>query len=339
MGRSRGAHPSGHPLRYHWGMHARTAIAALLAGPLLLLAGCGDDADEPDADRTTTTADGPAQPEADGTIETDDGRERSYRLHVPESVGDEPVALLVALHGGGGSADQFAGEDGLEALADEEGFVVVHAEGISQRVERLHTWNAGNCCGAAVEEDVDDVAYIRAVVEEVSAAVPIDPDQVFAIGHSNGGMMAYRLACEAADVFAAVGLQAGALGIETCDPAAPVSLIHVHGTADPNVPLEGGVGSGVAGVAFRPTQESLDAVMAPQGCDDEPVEATDQPEPGVSTSTWSCPDGVEVQLALVDGGEHGWFGGSRSGRRDDPVTVDSSALIWDFLSQHPRRAG
>lgn len=316
-------------MRYHWGMHARTAIAPLLAAPLLALAACGDDAGEGAAEPV-------GRPEADGRVETDDGRDRTYRLHVPDSVGDEPVALVVALHGGGGSAEQFAGEDGLEALADEEGFVVVHPEGISQRLERLHTWNAGNCCGAAAEEGVDDVAFIRAVVDEVAGALPIDPDQVFAIGHSNGGMMAYRLACEAADVFAAVGLQAGAIGIDTCEPAAPVSVIHVHGTADTNVPLEGGVGSGVSGVSFQPTSAYLGTITEAQGCDDQPVEATDEANPDLRTTTWACPDGVVVQLALVEGGAHGWFGGSRAARRDGEVSVDSSVLIWDFLSQHPR---
>ena len=330
----------------------RRTVLVLTAAAGLLLTACGDDGDAGTAapNGTTTSAAAPDERDdrddradregdetlADGEVETDDGRERDYRLHVPESIGDEPVALVVALHGGGGSAEQFAGENGLEDLADEEGFVVVHPEGISQRVERLHTWNAGNCCGAAAEEGVDDVAFIRAVVDEVAGALPIDPDQVFAIGHSNGGMLAYRLACEAADVFAAVGLQAGALGIDTCEPVAPVSLIHVHGTADTNVPLEGGVGSGVAGVAFRPTLESLMAVRAPQGCDEEPVEATDAANPDLSTTTWPCPDGVQVQLALVDGGAHGWFGGSRASRRDGDVSVDSSLLIWDFLSQHPR---
>jgi len=311
-------------VKYHWGMHTRSLCGALAL--TLLLTACGDDRDAPPTAAEATT---------DGVVETDDG-DRDYRIHVPASVGDEPVPLLVALHGGGGSASQFAGENGLEALADEEGFVVVHPEGISQRVERLHTWNAGNCCGAATEQDVDDVAFIRAVVDEVAAAHPIDPDRVFAIGHSNGGMMAYRLACEAADVFAAVGLQAGALGVDTCEPAAPVSLIHVHGTADTNVPLEGGVGSGVAGVAFRPTLESLDAVGSPQGCDDVPVEAVDADNPALSTSTWSCPDGVEVRLTLVADEAHGWFGGGRADRRDGPASVDSSLLIWDFLQQHPR---
>lgn len=316
-------------------MHTRSLCGALALA--LVLTACGDDGDDPDTAATTdtTATTTPDAPTADGVVETDDG-ERTYRLHVPDDVGDEPVPLLVALHGGGGSASQFAGEDGLEALADEEGFVVVHPEGISGPLERMHTWNAGNCCGPAAEEDVDDVAYIRAVVDEISAAHPIDPDRVFAIGHSNGGMMAYRLACEAADVFAAVGLQAGALGIDTCEPAEAVSLIHVHGTADTNVPLGGGVGSGVAGVAFRPTLESIEAVTTPQGCDDEPVEAVDEGNPALSTTTWSCPDGAEVRLALVEGEAHGWFGGGRADRRDGPASVDSSLLIWDFLQQHPR---
>lgn len=321
-------------------------LAAVLAAVLVagtLAAACGDDDAATEPATTTTTATTTAAATGtdtragttEGALEVD-GIERTYRLHVPDGIGDGPAPLVVALHGGGGSADQFAGENGLEELADEEQFVVVHPDGSEGGRLGLQTWNAGDCCGPAADGDVDDVGFVRALVEELGAELPIDPDRVYALGHSNGAMLSYRLACEAADVFAAIGSQAGALGVDTCAPAQPVAFLHVHGTADTNVPLEGGIGSGVAGVSFRSTIGSIETLVAAQGCDDEPVDAIDDANPDLSTSTWSCPGGAEVQLALVDSGAHGWFGGPRADRRDGPAGVDSTALIWTFLAAHPR---
>jgi polyhydroxybutyrate depolymerase len=296
---------------------------------IVLLASCGGEpaAEEPAVEVTVEPG------TREGTVETAVG-DRTYRLHVPPGVA-EAVPLVVALHGGGGSGQQFAGENGLEAIADDEGFVVVHPDGIAGPAG-ARTWNAGNCCGAAAAQGVDDIAFLRVLVAQLQQELPIDLDRIYAVGHSNGGMLAYRLACEAADLFAAVGLQAGALGIDGCEPSQPVSLLHIHGTDDPNVPMAGGRGSGPSGTDYRSVRASLEAVATAGGCDDEPTEATDAGETTRRTLTWSCPGGVEVQLATVEGGRHGWFGGSRAERRDGPSTADSSRLIWAFLDAHPR---
>ena len=103
------------------------------------------------------------------------------------------------------------------------------------------------------------VEGLRLLVADVASAYAVDPDRVYAAGHSNGGIMALRLACEASDVFAAVGVQSSALGITTCEPRNPVSLLQIHGTADTNVPIDGGRGSGLADVDFRPAKQTCAA--------------------------------------------------------------------------------
>ena len=109
--------------------------------------------------------------------------------HIQDASG--PLALVVALHGGLGSGDQLADTSQFEPLAERDGFAVVFPDGVSA------TWNAGSCCGAAVTRKIDDVAFLVALVDDIAKKVPIDRGRVFAVGHSNGAMMAFRLGCEA----------------------------------------------------------------------------------------------------------------------------------------------
>jgi polyhydroxybutyrate depolymerase len=262
-----------------------------------------------------------------GSVVTIDGRTRTYRLHVPPALPDGPVPLLVALHGGTGSGRQFERSSGFDAVADDRGFIVVYPDGVGSGPDEtdLRTWNAGLCCGAAARKEVDDVGFVRQLIDTMEIQFDIDPSRVFAAGHSNGGFMSYRLACELSDRIVAVGLQAGGLGVETCSPVRPVSLLHIHGAADTNVPIEGGVGSGISRVAFPPLADSLASVSKAMGCTTEPEATVDG---AIATSTWSdCNDGVTVQLMLVDGQQHTWM---------TPPAFDSATTIVDFLFAHPR---
>ena len=129
-----------------------------------------------------------------------------YRVHVPARYDPaRPAPLLVVLHGGGGNMDLQASEAyGQVAKSDSEGFIAVFPNGFSRFPGgRLATWNAGNCCGAARDRDVDDVGFIREVVARVERQWNVDRARVYATGMSNGAMMAYRLACDASDVFKA----------------------------------------------------------------------------------------------------------------------------------------
>lgn len=180
-------------------------------------------------------------------------------------------------------------------------FVVVYPEGIpSPHLKRAHTWNGGYCCGPAQTEGVDDVAFVAAVIDVVTAAHPVDPARVFAVGHSNGGIMAYRLACELSDRVAAIGVVAGSLGVDRCSPDRPVSLLHVHGTADQNHPIEGGSGTNsLAGVEFHPPIDAVRAIAAVDGC---PEQSSTSSEGDLTTQRWSpCDEGTEVALVIVEG--------------------------------------
>jgi len=281
-----------------------------------------------------------------GSLITGDGRTRTYRLYVPSSVdGRSPMPLLVALHGGLGSAAQFAANSGFEGLAESNRFIVVFPDGIGALADgtAARTWNGGYCCGAAARLEVDDVGFIRSLIDEVSRTHPVDPDRVVVSGHSNGAILAYRLACELSDRIVAIGVQAGSLGVDTCTPPQPVSVFHLHGTADANHPVEGGKGSGPSGVEFHSAQAAIDTMVAADGCASMPVDGVDPMNSAVHSTTWSsCRDGAAVRLVLVDGATHAWMGHPGQSPQaaalvGDPYPdLDASRAIWSFLAAHPR---
>jgi polyhydroxybutyrate depolymerase len=156
-----------------------------------------------------------------------DGLTRQYRVHVPASYTRQtPAPLLVALHGGGGNMDYQADDTtyGLISQFEREGFVAVFPNGYSAlQSGKLATWNAGNCCGAARDKQVDDVGFIREMVRRITRQMTIDPQRIYATGMSNGAMMSYRLACEMSDVFSAIAAVAGTDNTRVCQPAKAVS--------------------------------------------------------------------------------------------------------------------
>jgi polyhydroxybutyrate depolymerase len=323
-------------------MHGvKLAAYASSVGLLVALAGCASTGSTslpstslpptslPPTSSVTVPTAAPVGGDVEGGIVTADGRTRTYRIHVPDGLSGQPAPLLVAMHGGTGWAAQFERSSGFDAQADAHGVIVVYPDGVGNGPDETttRTWNAGDCCGPAVRKQVDDVGFVRQLLDTIEAQYPIDLTRVYAAGHSNGGFMAYRLACELSDRIVAVGLQSGGLAIDTCAPSQPVSVLHIHGAADTNVPPSGGVGSGISAVDFRPLDDSLARTSAAMGCDPQPAVAT---AGAVTTSTWSgCGDEVTVQLMMVGGAPHKWMSGP---------DMDSSSAIMAFLLAHPRLA-
>lgn len=281
---------------------------------------------------------------SDHLLVSTQGFSRTYRLFVPEGL-TSPAPLLLALHGGLGSGQQFEASSGFNRLATTNGFIVAYPDGVARFPDGTgaRTWNAGKCCGPAVTRNVDDVAFLRAVVQDVAKTRQVDPSRVYATGHSNGGMMAVRLACEASDVFAAVGIQSASLETAGCSPQQPVSFMQIHGTADGNIPITGGNGSGIAGVTFSPPRMAARTLSRVDGCRGKPERLRDKSNPDLILSRWkSCAPGVGVQFLSVTGAGHAWMGQPSSSPWADDFLgppyrkFDSSRAIWSFLAAHPR---
>lgn len=314
------------------------------------------------ASSTTTTRD-PSPPDggpvraavepvgavADRSLKTPDGRTRTYHVYVPRDLPDgADVPLLVALHGGFGNGNQFRRTSGFDGLAEANGFIVVFPDGTSiKALKDSRVWNAGACCGAAVDgkDAVDDVGFLAAMVDDLADELPIDRDRVFFAGHSNGAMMSYRMACDRADLVRGIGVQSGALMTSSCIPSASVSVLHIHGTADHNVPIDGGVGDSSISRTTYPDPKAATATFADlDGCHQPPSEAVDADNPDVTSRTWTgCGDHSIVRFTAVSGANHAWMGhpspSTLSTRRSgEPYqSYDSSLAIWTFLAAVPAR--
>lgn len=271
-----------------------------------------------------------------------DGRERSYMLYVPASINwDQPVPLVFVFHGGTGNAQSAIRMSGFNDVADLNGFLVVYPNGTGRLDDNnLLTWNGGDCCAYAQMENVDDVGFVRSIVADLQAQVNIDTRRIYATGLSNGAMLSHRLACEAADLFAAAAPVAGTLNFPACHPSQPISIIVFHGTDDQHVPYEGGKGpESLVNVDFVSVQDSVDFWVSANECNPE---AQTNSAGQFKHEVWTgCAAATAVELYTIIGGGHSWPGG-RPGwpGADQPVTsLSASSLIWEFFAAHPSMNG
>lgn len=247
------------------------------------------------------------------------GLVRRFLLVVPGSAPD-PAPLVLVFHGFTRSPEEIEATSGMSALAEEHGFIVAYPAGTGFPRRWLSSPLLGD----------QDVAFARDLVALVSGAVGIDSKRVYAAGMSNGGGMAARLACDAADLVAAVGPVAAAYPSGgSCEPSRPVPVAAIHGTADPIVPYGG------RGEALPAVEGVLAFWVGENRCELERV--ADEAAEGVTRLAWTgCADGADVVLFRIDGGRHGWPGSGDTtvwGKTTD--AVDASALLWEFFAAHP----
>lgn len=271
---------------------------------------------------------------------TFDDMERSYILHVPASyTGDNAVPLVLDFHGGGGNANSEMSHSGFRELADNEGFIVAFPNGTGRLEDKVLTWNGGTCCGYAVTNNIDDVGFVRALIAEIEASYKIDAKRVYATGLSNGGIMSYRLACEASDLIAAIGPVAGTQNFPSCQPAENVSVIHFHGTEDQHLPYNGGIGpESLAGVPFVSVNDSVNFWLNFNQCPAAPQ--TDSFDDIQHDTYTNCINGTEVQLYTIIGGKHAWPGSdgpSWPGGDQPTQSISATKLIWEFFAVHSKQ--
>jgi len=259
---------------------------------------------------------------------TVDGKARAFDLHVPAGYdATKRTPLVFLFHGYTMTAAQIATATHFAATADARGLIVAFPSGIGA------SFNAGDCCGQAVTDSVDDVSFTRAMITSVAGDYCIDAKRTFATGFSNGGFLAYRLACELSDKIAAVAPVSGGLHIEVsaCKPGRPVPLFHVHGTNDLLVPYDGG-GAGNA----KPVSASIDAFRTSNGCA-AGAGTVVFTKGDVSCTKWSgCTAGADVELCTVSGGGHQWPGGAELPYGPNlSLNLDTSSAVADFFATHP----
>ena len=174
-----------------------------------------------------------------------DNYRRSYLIHIPKGYNPEKaMPLVVVIHGAFDTATGIEKISGFSELADRENFAVLYPEGIGI-LGFLQHWNAGHCCGKAADDNWDDVGFIAAAIQDASERIKIDPDRIYMVGFSNGGMLTHRFAAERGDLLAAAAPMAASIGGKPSTdapewhipkPKAPMALIAFHGQDDDDVP-------------------------------------------------------------------------------------------------------
>lgn len=313
---------------------AHAAVALFAAAAVLLAGGCGLRRHTVSSPTAPTGSDGTVQVPTGSSTQSlvVDGLTRSFRLYRPAHLPlDHPVPLVVMLHGGFGDDAQAEAGYGWDQQAARQGFVVAYPNGESR------AWNGGGgCCGQPGRENLDDVAFISAMVARVRAELPIDSHRVYATGISNGGIMAYRLACDTT-IFAAIGPDSATM-LGSCDHPAPVSVIHIHGTADHNIPYAGGEGKGFAEIDGPAVTDVVAAWRATDRCASPSTTVSGT----VTRSVATCPDGRAVELISIAGAGHQWPGsfppgplGRLMGIDIPSKALDATSTIWAFFAAHP----
>ncbi len=269
-----------------------------------------------------------------------DGLTRLYRVHVPQRYSAaSPAPLVLAFHGGGGDMNYMASDKnyGLITKAEAEGFVVVFPNGYSKlNSGKFATWDAGTCCAAARDQNIDDVGFVRQIIGNVTHQLNIDRKQIYATGMSNGGMMTYRLACEMADTFKAIASVAGTDNTMRCMPRAPIAILHIHAMNDDHVLYNGG-----AGKTFREVSKVADFTSVPatiakwvklNGCNPAPQRVLETP--GAYCDKYShCQGNVAVQLCVTETGGHSWPGGTKVRGGEHPSqAISADDVMWTFFT-------
>lgn len=268
-----------------------------------------------------------------------DNYNRSYLFNLPPDYykNEHAVPLVIALHGTGGSAAQFERDYKFTEQTNRSGFAVVYPEGVrSDGALKLRTWNAGTCCHYAYEQNIDDVKYMRMLIDHLTSKYKIDPKKIYVTGMSNGGMMAYRVAAEMADKIAAIAAVSSTMVLSgNIQPFVPVPILHIHSVNDTSVPYAGGPGLG--GYTFPPVESVLNIWAAQNLCSASPQVITDDHR--YKLTEWKdCRNAAMIRCYLTKDGGHSWPGGKKSNPRGDEPShvIDASQLICDFFQVNSR---
>jgi polyhydroxybutyrate depolymerase len=241
---------------------------------------------------------------------TVDGIERTYVLHVPESVSN-PVPLVFALHGGGGTGRRMNKLTGFNKVSDEHGFIVCYPDAVEKH------WNDGRKVTQSHKNgvEVNDVKFISLLIDTLESKYNIDSARIYVCGISNGGMMSFRLGCELNSKIAAIAPVAISMSeylYNSCKPDKPVPLMYIFGNEDPLVPYEGG------SIKFgRGEVVSVENTLAFWGknndCSDKPVvTAIDKEDDDTYVKKFMFSGATqrnEIVFYLIYGGGHTWPGG------------------------------
>jgi polyhydroxybutyrate depolymerase len=260
------------------------------------------------------------------------GEKRDYLVYVPRSYDrSRPTPLVISMHGAGlwGAAQRETSQ--WNNLADKQRFIVVYPSGVGGKGVRVWRAEPG-------PDLMKDVRFISELIDTLERSYNIDSTRIYANGLSNGGGMSFVLSCTLSDRIAAVGMVAAAqtLPWSSCTDPRPVPMIAFHGTADPDVPYNGG-STWISPRPFPSTPKWAANWAQRNRCGENPVESRVAPDVTRRAYT-NCADDADVVLYTIQGGGHTWPGGTPLPKWFVGLTtrsIDATSLMWSFFSEHP----
>ena len=265
---------------------------------------------------------------------------RTFLLHIPPTRARRlgrsvRYPLVIVLHGSGANGETVRHMSAFDSLADAAHFVVAYPNGTGGPFNLRSDWNAGACCGPAADRKIDDVAFAKALIDSLSASLPIDRNRVYVAGFSDGGRMAYHIACTLGAQVAAVAVVAGSVVDAGCRPSRAVPLVAFHGTSDLDVPYNDSslatphVPPVLAAQHLPPSIQFWSTVNGCKGLKERRL------APHVLLSQFDrC--AADLALYTIDGGLHAWPGGASDGK-EPTREIAATTVAWRFFVMHPLR--
>lgn len=272
-------------------------------------------------------------------------------VHVPAAWDGLPAPLVLLLHGAGGGGRLYLERTGWARKADEQGFIVAAPDGLPMHPDKLpnflsnpRLWQSGQL-RTTPRAQVDDLKFFKQLLEELPRRLPLDQPRIYVTGHSNGGGMAFRLAAEMSEHFAALAPVGTVCWVAAALPRRTVPTFYLTGDADPLVPIAGGEIK-LPWFPIRPSppvMESLQRWAVAIGCRPEP-----QPVRGPAHvrafEFEPASNGAKFTAWFIEGQGHNWPGGKpllpEMTMGPDVPHVNATEVIWDFFVRHtPSRGG
>src|SRR6185436_2497010 len=242
---------------------------------------------------------------------------RSYVLHIPTGyTGTKPIPLVIDFHPLGGTGSGQENSNGWKAKADSVGFLTAYPNSYNSN----NSWNVGFCCQDAQKNQIDDVAFTKAMIQQIGTIACLDAKRVYATGCSNGGGMTYKAACDLADMIAAgapvdfrcvYGGSTQSPSCMGCKPSRPIPITHFDNTGDTSlVPYNGGTTSFAAdcppnmscvGMAFPSAQANFSSWQTIDGCTGSTSGLSGH---STCTTNMSCQQNAQVTMCVQQGGSH-----------------------------------
>ena len=258
------------------------------------------------------------------------GFRREFFVYLPSSYSEDGDAfpVLLSLHGGGDYAEFNMQYTNFSANAESDSFIAIFPQGYFYGNKATTGWNTEG-------DGIDDVVFIERIIDWIGGTHNVELKEVYVAGFSNGGFMAYHLACNLSEKIAAIASVAGLMGnhtYETCSPVHPMPIMHIHGQRDGIIPLSGSVNF----VPLEETQVSSGVVALWQdfnGCESffqENLPSNGGLNIGIESKYTNCLNDTEIIYTILSSQKHEWFGGSKV----DYDSFDSTEVIWNFLRNY-----